>query len=152
LLLVTEHLNEKLNKEIKMCAGRVFVLIKELIIDDNYTTVIQYEHNGSMYRLITRAMKLPNKILEVTTKNSAWKDNIEQGLKILTSNMSPIVLIKIDSDSCLQVVQEIENIKSPLGFRYYDYTHNIYLFKEQYLCIVLILGTLYNLTVHNRLI
>uniref|UniRef100_A0A2S2QQD5 Fatty acid synthase n=1 Tax=Sipha flava TaxID=143950 RepID=A0A2S2QQD5_9HEMI len=118
LLLVTEHLNEKLNKEIKMCAGRVFVLIKELIIDDNYTTVIQYEHNGSMYRLITRAMKLPNKILEVTTKNSAWKDNIEQGLKILTSNMSPIVLIKIDSDSCLQVVQEIENIKSPLGFRY----------------------------------
>lgn len=70
-----------------------------------------------MYRLITRTMKLPNKILEVTTKNSAWKDNIEQGLKMLTSNMSPIVLIKIDSDSPLQVVQEIENIKSTIGFR-----------------------------------
>lgn len=88
------------------------------MIDDNYTTIIQYEHGGSMYQLITRVMKLPNKILEVTTNNSVWKDNIEQGLKMLTSNMSPIVLVKIDADSPpLQVVQEIENIKSTVGFR-----------------------------------
>lgn len=88
------------------------------MIDDNYTTIIQYEHSGSMYQLITRVMKLPNKILEVTTNNSVWKDNIEQGLKMLASNMSPIVLVKIDADSPpLQVVQEIENIKSTVGFR-----------------------------------
>lgn len=88
-----------------------------MTIDDNYTTIIQYEHNGSTYRLITRAMKLPNKILEVTTKNNGWKDNIEQGLKILTSNMSPIVLVKIDTDGPFHVVQEIESIKSTVGFR-----------------------------------
>ncbi|XP_026815045.1 fatty acid synthase-like isoform X2 [Rhopalosiphum maidis] len=118
LLLVTEHLNEKLNKDIKKCTGKVFVLIKNLTVDDTYTTIVQYEHNGSIYRLITRIVKLPNKILEVSTKNSSWTDNIEQGLKSLSSNVSPIVLIKIDSKNSLQVVQKIENIKSAISFRY----------------------------------
>lgn len=117
LLLVTENMNEKLNKDIKKCLGRVFILIKNMMVDDTYTTIIQQEYNGSIYRLITRVMKLPNTILEVTTKNSLWKDNIKQGLKSLNCNVSPIVLIKIDFESPLQVVQEIENIKSKIGFR-----------------------------------
>lgn len=117
LLLATENLNEKLNKDIKNCTGKVYVLIKNSAVDDAYTTIVQYEHNGSIYRLITRLVKLPNKILEVSTKNSLWKDNIEQGLKSLTNNVSPIVLIKIDSENSLKVVQEIENIKSIIGFR-----------------------------------
>ncbi|CAI6344354.1 unnamed protein product [Macrosiphum euphorbiae] len=138
LLLVTEYLNEKLNKDIKNCAGKVFVLIKNSIVDDTYTTVVQYEHNGSIYRLITRLVKLPNKILEVSTKNSSWTDNIEQGLKLLSSNVSPIVLIKNDSENSLQVVQKIENIKSMIDFRYvilydgvklFDLTKNF--FREQ---------------------
>lgn len=115
--MVTEHLNEKLNKDIKNCAGKVFVLIKNSTVDDTYTTIIQYEHNGSIYRLITRLVKLPNKILEVSTKNSSWADDIERGLKSLSSNVSPIVLIKNDSENSLQVVQKIENIKSMIGFR-----------------------------------
>lgn len=115
--MVTEHLNEKLNKDIKNCAGKVFVLMKNSTIDDTYTTIVQYEHNGSIYRLITRLVKLPNKILEVNTKNSSWTDNIEQGLKLLSSNVSPIVLIKNDSENSLQVVQKIENIKSMIDFR-----------------------------------
>lgn len=118
LLLVTENLTEKLNKEIKQCQGRVFVLVKNnMTVDDTYTTVVQQESYGSIYRLITRVMKLPNKILEVTTKSSSWKDSVEQGLKALTNNVSPIVLIKIDSESPQQVVQEIENIKSNISFR-----------------------------------
>lgn len=117
LLLVTEHLNEALNKEIKKCTGRIFILIKNMTVDETYTTIVQQEHNGSVYRLITRVMKLPNKILEVNTKNSLWRSNIEQGLKSLTSNVSPIVLIKINSESHLQVVQEIEKIKSITDFR-----------------------------------
>lgn len=117
LLLVTENLNEKLNKDIKTCLGRVFILIKNMTVDDTYTTIVQQEYNGSIYRLITRIVKLPNTILEATTKNSLWKDNIKQGLKSLTSNVSPIVLIKIDFESPLQVVHEIENIKSKIGFR-----------------------------------
>lgn len=87
------------------------------MVDDTYTTIVQYEHNGSIYRLITRLVKLPNKILEVSTKDSSWTDNIERGLKSLSSNVSPIVLIKIDSKNFLQVVQKIENIKSRIGFR-----------------------------------
>jgi len=93
------------------------VLIKNSTVDETYTTIVQYEHNGSIYRLITRLVKLPNKILEVNTKNSSWTDNIEQGLKLLSSNVSPIVLIKNDSENALQVVQKIENIKSMIGFR-----------------------------------
>lgn len=88
-----------------------------MTVEDTYTTVIQQQYNGSIYRLITRVMKLPNKILEVTTKSSLWKDNIEQGLKSLTNNVSPIVLIKIDSESPLQVVKQIENIESSISFR-----------------------------------
>lgn len=88
-----------------------------MTVDDTYTTIVQQEYNGSIYRLITRVIKLPNTILEATTKNSLWKDNIIQGLKSLTNNVSPIVLIKIDSEGPLQVAQEIENIKSKIGFR-----------------------------------
>lgn len=116
-MLVTESLNEKLNSDVKKCAGRVFILMNDTTVDDTYTTIVQQEHNGSVYRLITRIMKLPNKILEVTTKNSLWKENIEQSLSALTNNVSPIVLVKIDSDSPIQIVQEIENIKSTVGFR-----------------------------------
>lgn len=118
LLLVTEYLNEELNKDIKKCTGKVFVLVKNLTVDDTYTTIVQYEHNGSIYRLITRLVKLPNKILEVSTKNSSWSNNIEQGLKSLSSKVSPIVLIKTDSENSFQVVQKIESIKSAIGFRY----------------------------------
>jgi len=110
-------MNEKLNKYIKNCTGRVFVLIKNMVFDDTFTTIIQQDYNGSIFRLITRVMKLPNKILEITTKNSSWKYNIKQGLKLLTNNLSPIVLIKINSESPLEVVQDIENIKSTVGFR-----------------------------------
>lgn len=118
LLLVTENLNEQLNKDIKKCTGRVFVLLKNTTTDDTYTTIIQQRHNGSVYRLITRVVKLPNKVLEVTIKNNTlWKENIEQGLKLLTNNVSPIVLIKNNSESPLRVVQEIENIKSVTNFR-----------------------------------
>lgn len=117
LLLVTESLNENLNKNIKNSAGRVFILVKNMTVDSTYTTIIQHERNGSMYRLITRVVKLPNKILEVTTKNNCWKDNIEQGLKSLTGNVSPIVLIKINSESVPRVVQDIENINSVTSFR-----------------------------------
>jgi len=92
-------------------------LIKNSTVDDTYTTIVQYEHNGSIYRLMTRLVKLPNKILEVSTKNSSWTDNIEQGLKLLSSNVSPIVLIKNDSENSFQVVQKIENIKSMIDFR-----------------------------------
>lgn len=118
LLLVTENLNEQLNKDIKKSTGRVFVLTKNTTTDDTYTTIIQQRHNGSVYRLITRVVKLPNKILEVTIKNNTlWKENIEQGLKLLTNNVSPIVLIKNNSESPLRIVQEIENIKSVTSFR-----------------------------------
>lgn len=117
LLLVTEHWSEALNKEIKKCAGRIFILIKNMTVDETYTTIVQQEYNGSVYRLITRVMKLPNKILEVNTTNGLWRSNIEQGLKSLTSNVSPIVLIKINSESHLEVVQEIEKIKSITDFR-----------------------------------
>lgn len=115
--MVTEYLNEELNKDIKKCTGKVFVLVKNLTVDDTYTTIVQYEHNGSIYRLITRLVKLPNKILEVSTKNSSWSNNIEQGLKSLSSKVSPIVLIKTDSENSFQVVQKIESIKSAIGFR-----------------------------------
>jgi len=115
--LVTENLNEKLDKYVKNCAGRVFILIKNMTIDDTYTTIIRQSYNGSIYRLITRKMKLPNKILEVNTKNSSWKYDIKQGLKSLTSNLSPIVLIKIDSESPVEIVQEIENTKFTINFR-----------------------------------
>lgn len=115
--MVTENLNENLNKDITKCTGRVFILVKNMTVDNTYTTIIQHNHNGSMYRLITRVVKLPNKILEVTTTNSFWKDNIEQGLKSLSGNVSPIVLIKMNSESFPQVVQEIENMKSITGFR-----------------------------------
>lgn len=118
LLLVIDNLNEKLNKDIKKCPGKVFVLIKNMTVDNTYTTIVQHEHNGSMYRLITRVMKLPNKILEVTTQNSLWKENIKKGFKSLTCNVSPIVLIKTNSESPSQVVQEVENIKSINDFRY----------------------------------
>lgn len=118
LLLVTENLNEKLYKDIKKCPGKVFVLIRDMAVDDTYTTIIQQEHNGYVYRLITRVIKLPNKILEVTTKTDLWKENILQGLKSLTSNVSPIVLIKTDSEVSSRVVQEIENIKPNTDFRY----------------------------------
>lgn len=118
LLLVTENLNEQLNKDIKKSTGRVFVLTKNTTTDDTYTTIIQQRHNGSVYRLITRVVKLPNKVLEVTIKNNTlWKENIEQGLKLLTNNVSPIVLIKNNSESPLRIVQEIENIKSVTSFR-----------------------------------
>lgn len=117
LLLVTENLNEKLNKEIKKCSGRVFILIKTMIVDDSYITIIQQEHNGSVYRLISRVTKLPNKILEVTTENTSWKNYIEQGLKSLTCNISPLVVIKTHLDSSLKIVHAIENIKSKISFR-----------------------------------
>lgn len=117
LLLVTENLNEKLNKDIKKCTGRVFILVKNMIVDETYITVIQHELNGSVYRLLSKVMKLPNKILEVNTKNSLWKENIEQGLNSLTSNVSPIVLIKTNLDGTLKIVQEIENLKSKISFR-----------------------------------
>lgn len=91
--------------------------MKNTVADDTYTTIIQHDHNGSVYRLITRVMKLPNKILEFTTKNSSWKYDIEQRLKSLTSNLSPIVVIKIDSESTLEVSREIENVKSIIDFR-----------------------------------
>lgn len=119
LLLVTENINETLSKEIKKCTGRIFILKKNMSVDDtSYTTIVQQEYNGSVYRLITRVMKLPNKILEVSTKNRLWKENVERGLKALTSNVSPIVLIKLNSESNLQIVQEVEKIKSIIGFRY----------------------------------
>lgn len=114
---MTEDLNEQLNKDIKKYPGRVFILVKNAMVYDNYTIVIQQEVNGIIYRLVTRTIKLPNKILEVTTNNSLWKTNIEQGLNSFTSNVSPIVLIKTNSESPLQVVQEIENIKSIISFR-----------------------------------
>lgn len=117
LLLVTENLNEKLNNDIKKCLGKVFVLVKNMIVNDIYTVVIQQEINGSIYYLITRTMKLPNKILEVTTNNNKWKDNIKQGLNSFTSNISPIVLIKTDLESPLQIVRELENIKCIVSFR-----------------------------------
>lgn len=91
--------------------------MKNMPVDDTYTTIIQQEHNGSVYCLITRIMKLPNKILEVNTKNSLWRNNIEQGLKSLTNNVSPIILIKTNSESNLKVVQEIEKINSIIDFR-----------------------------------
>lgn len=88
-----------------------------MIVDDTYVTVIQQEFNGCVYRLLSRVMKLPNKIIEVTTNNSLWKENIEQELKSLTSNISPIVLIKNNLDSSLNIVQDIENLKSKINFR-----------------------------------
>lgn len=112
---MTEDVNEKLNNDIKKCQGRVFVLVKNMTVDDIYTVVVQQEINGCIYRLITRTMKLPNKILEVTTKNDSWKDNIEQGLSSFTSKVSPIVLIKTESP--LQVIREIDNTKSIINFR-----------------------------------
>lgn len=115
--MVTEKLNEKLNRDIKKYTGRVFIIVNDTTVDDTYTTIIQFEHNGSVYRLITRIIKLPNKILEVTTKDSLWKDTLKQDLNSLTSNISPIVLIKMDSLSPLLVIKEIENIKTTIGFR-----------------------------------
>ncbi|VVC35574.1 Hypothetical protein CINCED_3A020887 [Cinara cedri] len=128
LLLVTEDLNEQINKDIKKYPGRVFVLVKNMMVDDNYTVVIQQEINGAIYRLVTRTIKLPNKILEVTTNNSLWKDNIEQGLNSFTNNISPIVLIKTESESQLQVVREIENIKSLISFRYVIFSEDSQVF------------------------
>lgn len=118
LLLVTENLSEKLNKDIKSCPGRVFVLLRSLKADDTYTTVVQQQHDGFVYRLvIARATKLPNTLMEVTTSNHLWKEIVEHGLGSFTCNTSPIVLVNTVTENPLQVVKEIESIKSIIGFR-----------------------------------